>query len=384
MSEGWIDGASMDEVMRALRSDQTSACDPWAWCTAVEVTCALISTHSLGLASAPSKEGPASGTYEQLLRALSGSIVRVTPSVEDQRWALRSTKQWANRRYPMIRTVLEKIKAEEISFPNWMDNAIRCAWMEHSARMGGLFDREFITQISSVMGVCVAELEEICQLSSDMKQLHWYVSSQPENDAFRIMRDAFLVSTLIRGRYHDSLANRSIHQIVHHRLRDSVLPRLESRPGKAFEVSNVEWYLSSIAISGALAERTLECRIACWAENTLKLRQLAQAQMIDLSPKEYDGVALASAVDSAAKADVRVHPKHVERWLEMAVSMGVGVLTDLVLKGWVGFGAGVGAAALSQHAQPAKRICRSIYRGPNRLGDLARSGPGRIERHWSK
>ena len=146
-------------------------------------------------------------------------------------------------------------------------------------------------------------------------------------------------------------------------------------------MSRTKWYLSNIVVAASF-EETRGARAASWVENVTKARKASLAGAIDLQPKDYDDVALNVAIDSARKADIRIYPHWLENALDAAQALGVGVLTSFVLAGWEGFLATGAAYSLSRQVNLGREVARKIAGGASHFTDLAKAGPGRIERRW--
>lgn len=146
----------------------------WAWRSAIEVTCSLINIPHLKMAPSPSVCGGASGPYGQLTHEFSEFITHCRPKPQVEEMAIRKTKIWSGRYPDKVLAAYDKIKADRNNFPIWLEGAITHAWTEHSARLGGLFNFEFIPQNSRILNVDESYLKDIWKLSCNREILEEY------------------------------------------------------------------------------------------------------------------------------------------------------------------------------------------------------------------
>jgi hypothetical protein len=379
MNEGYIDAASMFGIVAALSYKQPHECNRWSWQTAIEASCALIGMNHLKMSPHPSPTSPGSGPFVKLTRAISDIIAQIEPDQQVRQSAREKTKAWARRDYRKIRTAYDELWMNE-DFLTWLDNYINYGWRQHSERLGGLFDHSFTPQIALVLDVQKHDLEDIWRLSLNQKVVETYAKRQPDEDGFRLMRDAFVASTLMRGRYHDYIAKASSWQILHHPIRTSMLPRLKEMPRAEVSLNTIQ-YLSNIILAVAFEEKQ-ENRIASWVENFRKAREAALRGDIDIQPKESDDIALNVAIRDAKYLHIRTHSRLLDKALDVSVALGIGVLTSFVLLPWESFLAGMAAYAATYKKSPGELVGRALDRREGRLRTLAEAGPGRIERTW--
>jgi hypothetical protein len=264
-----------------------------------------------------------------------------------------------------------------------VDWFITHGWVEHSQRLNGLFDAEFTPCISAVLDIDQKELAQISEIGRDIKAVGRYALHQPDEDAFRLLKEAFVVSALIRGRYHESVARRSDWQIIHHPIRQPVLPSAMGKPAVEFPVNTLQ-YLSNIILASAFAEKGHDARLACWTENVRKARSPALAGEIDLQAKGTDQVALDLAVRDAKRIGIRTHPSQIEQAFDAGAALGVGVLTSFYLVGWQSFAVAGGTYLASRSKDIGARVMSGLYSRKSRLRDLAELEPGRVEARWRR
>jgi len=399
MSEGYIDSATMHEVIAALMHKRPEECYAWAWQGAIETTCTLIGTEHLKLPPAPGFEGATSGLYADFLQILSSIVSRSRPTGDIEQKARRQAKAWVRRNATGIRSHYEQLKMDKQNFARWLNPNVSDKWtdrwpgfnIEHSRRLDGLMDRTFLSEISSILNKSEPELQRIWTLSCDTTLLEEYAKHQPDDDDFRLMRDAFVVSALVRGVYHDYVAKDSGWQIMHHPLRQAALPRSLKRSAGEYPVSNTQRYFSSIILAGAFKQRTLDARVKCWGENVSKARGPALTGDIDLGLKGNDDVAKDVAIRAAQRLHITTHSKQAIKILDEALNaawaLGGLVLTSFLLSPWEA--AGVSAAmyaatrVVTAKEESIGNLLVSATR-EHRLRDLVDAGPGRVERTWAQ
>jgi len=384
MTQGYIDSASTYEIIAVLGSKRPAETYPWAWQSAITVTSSLINTSHLQIAPAPSLESGAGGIYGHLMLGLAELISHHRPDSELTQMAVRNTKQWAKDNVDKIRDTYAKLKADNKNFIKWLERSITTAWIEHSERLGGLYNEEFIPELSRILNVSTIELSKVRELSCDLSLLKHYATNWPDDDNFRLMTDAYVVSALLRGRYHDYIAQKSSIQVIHHPFREGVLPHLKKSGTVRFVVSNTERYLSNIVLASAFAERREKQRVSCWVENVLKVRKAVLAGAIDTRQKDFNKVALDLAVDAAKRVDIRIHPRWLDEVLDAIFAIGVGALASFVLNSWTGFVSKIIHYGVSRKVDIGKEATCRVLDTKARLRDLAISEPGRIKQTWKE
>lgn len=383
MTQGFIDSASAFEVVATLTNPRAIDSYRMAWDRALQVTATLISADQIKLAPSPRREGPKSGAYGVLMDGLGSTVSSVVLPAGAGTDALRKTQRWTNRNVPKLRRILAPFIDRPPNTGNeaalWLQYEINYAWAEHSRRFGGLFDRDFLPQLSRVLDVEMKDVTHAWSLSGNESFVESAVRRQPDSDEFRLVRDAFIVSALLRGRYHEYAAESANLQLLSHPIREPVLKRLPRAGVIPIDVPNTERYLASIVLAGAFAERGLEARIRLWIENVLRLRA-ARAQ-INLTAKDRDETARDTAIDAAKRFGVRNHSRKLATILDIGVGIGSSALTSFVLSPWESMAVGSGMTLISANRQLGHVIASATTTTRQSLTRLSSLRPGRIERH---
>lgn len=311
MVEGFIDSASAYEVVLVFARRKPEHSHKMEWDSALQVTAALINTDHIKLAPSPRDEGAASGAYGVFLEGLKPAVSKIVLPAASTTAAVRKTKKWAGGNAKKLRSVLRTFTDASPGGPNeaalWLDAHIQNEWHEHVLRRGSLFDLDFAPQIAKVLDVSEEEVRRSWSLTTQESFVANLTTRRPDSDQFRLIRDAFVVSALLRGRYHDYAAEDSEIQILSHPIREPILRRFSSASRISIEVSNTERYLANIAVAGAFAEKSHEARVALWVENVLKLR--CGRDQVNLGQKDRDETARDTAVEAARRFDIRIHSR---------------------------------------------------------------------------
>jgi hypothetical protein len=383
MVVGMMDNTCIYEVVEALSSNGPAKCHLWAWKSAVEVTCVIVGSQHLRLAPSPTRDGLPSGQFGQLLLGLSEFVQTAEAAPAAAKSAKQATKRWL-RDHPGRVAETYRVTARSAEFRAWLDWFTRNVWEEHASRLGGLFDPDFIPQMVPILELPRGDLEKLWHISNDSPAVARLARRQPDTPTFRSLQDAYVVSALIRGKYHDYVARKSGWQIMHHPLRATLLPAWGNRAGQEYPISGTEAYFANIILGSAYSHPRRN-RLNEWTTNVLAARCAWRAGIIDLRPKLTDDIALAAAVRAARQLDVPCHSRTLDRALEVAASLGVGGLSSFTLTGWESLAAAGGTAViayLAKDKEPSRRAISVITRRGGRLQALAKAGPGRIDRLW--
>jgi len=380
MVEGFVDAASAYEIVLVFARRRPEQSYKMEWDRALEVTATLISADCIRLAPSPRREHAASGPYGLFLDGLKPAVRRIVLPDEATTWAIRRTKNWARANVNKLRSVLSTFTGDSSERNNqavmWLDAHIQSEWYEHARRHGALFDSDFAKQIAKTLDVSQNDLLKLWSLTTDSSFVADLVVRRPDTEEFRLIRDAFVVSSLLRGRYHEYAAEKSETQILSHPVREPILHRFSSSSRISIEVSNTERYLANIAVASAFAERAHKARVALWVENVLNLRR-GRDQM-NLEEKDRDEKAQQTAIDAARQAGVRTHSKLLENCLDAGAAFGSAALTSFALHPWWSMLVGSSMYAISRQNRLGRRIGDAFFSTPSKLNRLSRLGPGRI------
>lgn len=382
VTQAFIDSASLYEIVLVLNRAEPRKSYRLEWDQALEVTAALIRTDHLALPPSPQSEGSASGPYGIMIERLRDAVTPLTLTDNITVSALQSTKQWAHRRIDECRATVAEFTGADGIDPNqdaclWLESHIQNEWVEHATRRGHLFDDKFALSISRILDRPSSELERARRVSSDIPYLRSLSKSIPDTDDFRIIRDCFLVSTILRGGYYDNIARISNRQILSHPLRRPK-KRLTYEPIK-IHLSNFEKYLSNIVLAASFSESNIDNRILLWTENVIALR--AARGRINFQERIADSHAIDDAVHEARRFGLRAHYRLLEKALDVGIFLGCNMLTSYYLSPFYMPIASAVMYGINQYGinQPiGQTIASAMTVTNNSLNKLSQLGPGRI------
>lgn len=375
-AENYIDSASFHMLILALNSGKPAEWSDWTWETIQYVTCALWALPTFTVAPDPSPLKGTGGPYSLILKEL--SVIFGGIKGKDSQ-ALNLTKQWT-RRDPHARLTLCRSIMADSQFSQWLDSYIQFFWTRHIRMHGALFTKEFIPEISLMLDCPETDLERIHELSGHESQVSEWVKKRPDTESFNLVADAFAITTLLRGRYHDHAAHNAGVQIMHHPMREPLLRKVKRTD--LFEISNTQQYVTTIIIAAALKQTGIKRRIQSWVNSVLKVRAALADERIDLRPKNRDDVARESAIDAVRKSAVDIHPKTLLPLVDILMGLSVGALTGFMLAPWVGVPIG-GVAGWKSH-EGSTRLVSSMYRSKHNLRRLTNKNAGRVQRVMTK
>jgi hypothetical protein len=381
--QGYIDASSLYEIVHVFRYPNPEAAYPWAVQSSIEVTALLMEARNIELAPDPGPAGATSGPYEVLTTLLSSFVRKASVPATVRQKALRQTQAWVQRNPAEIQSAYRALGADRTNFDPWLESFVTHDWVEHSARLGGLFDSAFIPELSRVLEVPTTDLLRAHEESRGLAHLPDHAEHRGSNDLSRLICDAFVVSSLLRGRYHENAALLAQLQLHGHPFRRSIQVPAPSGQATTVEVANTARAIATIVLMGAYTERGLDARIRLWAENVRCVREAVAAERIELGSRRGSHAAQEAAVAAAKVAGVRVHPRILERGIDAVIGVGAAVLSSFVLVGWEAVAASVAVSAASTEATLGQHIARRVASGPWRLRTLVNATPGRLDGSWS-
>ena len=217
-------------------------------------------------------------------------------------------------------------------------------------------------------------------------------------EGFELIRDAYSVSSLIRGLYHSSIY--SSDHVIQHPLRQ-LLRFTEGAPLGTFAVDR-EHLLSSIIVNSAgLTERGQRSRLIRWADNVRKARDAhvvsrmplpapvgSQTRQLDVESYGYEERQWARLAELVKEAGIRVYPGWRDTLFDLGVPLtlaqGATSVSYFVLTGWAALfttsaaSAATLAASYAWRQHPEKRLGPTLYAGKGRLLELAHYPPGKL------
>jgi hypothetical protein len=381
---GFIDSAGLWQIVQCFdlgSSDQYQ----WSLRTAFTITSLLMRTDHLTLA--PGLMMPPAGVVideadkfvDQLVsKGLLKTLHEPDPAIVKQ--SILKSKQWIGRspNLDSVRIAVERMLADEENCLPWLDWSAHKAWRWHSTRLLGLFDKTYMDYIARILNIDIKEAMDLHTRSTDPSELDNLIRQQTYD--YWLMAKAYLASAIIRGRYHEEVSRATGLQILHHPLRKIVTMTGTQKPIE-FEMTNTAEFLARLIVIGAARQKSLRQRLDCWIENVMKVKMVLNRRVVGLERRPTDNAAVESAVLVARQAAIEVSSRHLDRFIGIFASLGIGALTAIFLEPWLGVPAGVGAnAALKKTGFPAK-LRQKFHAHGAKLKDLA---AGRLDSKWER
>jgi hypothetical protein len=385
MSVHFIDSASLYQLIELFSKSSVDAeLYPWLEQSAVHATQLLLIQPHISMSPSSSVTGGASGLYEKLTIALSGMVGLARPNGATRESNSQDVLQWALRASGAIAQAHAALEADRLNFRKWEQWAIENAWMEHSTRNSGLFDFVFIPAISKILNTSEEELLELQKESAIPEIIDRYIDGGRETRSFRLTRNAYAVAALLRGRFHEVVAQDTASSILQHPLRHGVLAK--STTADPIEYSNTLYFLASIAITSAFAESDPAARIAQYCQNVEILRKCLA--MIDVNdplsklPGSFSlDLARANAAKFAKDAQIKISSNRLDKFIDAGLTFG-GQAIGLLLTPWQSFTASALGFSIPEELKSGSGISNKIIRTEKRLTLMTHFGTaGRL---WSK
>jgi hypothetical protein len=273
---GFVDSASMYEVIAALSFSEVDECYPWAWQSAMLVSDALIDIDRLQLSPSPAPSGGASGPYALLMEGVRSFVDtgRPTRRVLDQ--ALAETRAWARKNVAVVHSAVEELGGDERNFKPWLYWVAQNAWLENVQRRGSLIDTKLVREVARALRVPEKDVREIAGLVTNPKEVEIYAARLEGQSGFDLLWRVYLASALIRGVFHERVARLEDWQVWRHPLRRYV--SVLSGEQEAHRIPLFDAFLAKIVLAGAMRHRhggrdaVMERRIGSWIDNVQRCR----------------------------------------------------------------------------------------------------------------
>lgn len=380
MAEGFIDWASLTEVANSYQGDMRSVYR-WSNVCSLEVTCGLVHGQQLKVLPSPaSRRMVTKGPHDVLRAAITEYVDSSQPlsAAEDGRAV--EVNEWAVANAATLRELAElcvrdpdAVYGPACGFHEWLSTALGSNAEATGLRVGGLFDMTFARPLAAILQVSERELKQAWQTSRNTATL------KQHGELFDLVKSAYVLSIMFRGRYHDLAARELDLQVLHHPVRTPALPELPDTPVPAavYTVTNSERFMAQLLWASGFTERQHEARIRLWAENVRLVRMAIQAESVDLPQRSSEDRALETAVDAARRVGVRTHAKVLNECVEMVLAIGTGALSSFVINGWPDMYVTIGTYFIGRHENIGGRVTRLTFENRRRLTRLAEM-PGRI------
>lgn len=391
MRLGFIDSASIMNAVGALSSHKSyRGWSEWTEQSIIDVTTLLIIHHLLRISPGPSPSllGSSHSTlyacYDQAYSLLYDVVVDTSQKDAFQKYDVLSARkyfnEWISNNVEDVTCIITKTK-QESSYPEWIQWAIKEAWLDHSYRMKGLFNAEMIDSLSLVFEVPSKDMNSLWKKTADLQQVKSWSQGQNLDSDFALARDAYVASAILRGRFHEFISSQEGWHLTHHPIRRHIL--VPPSKGTEYPTPTPMKDLVKIIVTSAMEEQKPENRVSLWIENLLKMRESylrGELKQIFYQDQELDKEdSLKIATDTAKELKIRVYPRSLEEQLEAGIGVGVTLGSSLVIFPW-SFLIGVSSWYLGKQISVGKWAAEALKLTKGHLRELATSPPGRITR----
>jgi hypothetical protein len=386
--DGFVDSASLYEVVNYLRLGRSA--NRWAVQVSHDLGALFIGAPRIHIMPGFERDGFPSDAYGKMVASLTDTVRIFDIPAEVKVRALGRMRRWARRNPDKVRDMLGKLydgtyadgREDYGPFVEWLANFFRYNTVEHSSRLGGVFNKTLIPELSLTLQVPKDDLVKAWHMSCDSEFLsRSRFLDRASGEPLRIMWDACATAAMLRGRFHDGIAELSGVQVVHHPVRSPVLKKLTAGSEVVYQATDTQQFLSAILLNAALREKGTDARVAAWSGSVGVTRSLAAQGLLDLSQQPTLDSAERAAVEAARKIGVPAYGSVVSQALELVAVVGVGAATSFTLTPWEGFAfaAAAGAAVRVPQVQRVLEDSRRASRRKNRR--LAAAPPGRLARN---
>jgi hypothetical protein len=348
MTTGFIDAASISQIVQCLDRGYENQY-PWSLKTAIDLTVLLIKTDHQHIAPTMSQRGGPVLDYQDRLidRLFSRQIIKSLSSLDNDtvKQTEKEVQTWAEdqQNLKILRAALKKLFNDQENFQQWIDWVVsRTAWYAHAVRHAGLFETNLIPHIKHVLRISQKAVEELYKESCDVEHLR--TLARKRNKEFDLMCKAYMLSALLRGKFHEKVAQSNSLQIMHHPFRELICQE-GTQEGITFQVSKPSQMLASFILNGATHQKKLNDRIDCWVENIHRVRSLLATKRVHLDETPTDHAAFDVARDVAKKATIEMGDKRIHTFLDICSGLAIGTLTSIYLDPFAGIPAGALASA---------------------------------------
>jgi len=261
-------------------------------------------------------------------------------------------------------------------FDHWGQRMSDFFWEVHVKHHDGLFDPGHITLMQPLIGISEADLRDLHARSRDQATVKQWLAA-PDSEPAVVGRSGYLISTLIRGKFHEFLAKHARAHLVQHPMRQYVSGRT-SHVGEIVTLVSEELFVKMI-IGRALAERSSDVRVSQWCESI----DAARRALPDISFRRHNSYASAESAAAQACKSIGLFPgpSYQPNLLDWTLGLGVPIWLNLTLGFWPATLAGLAWGGYK--VARGRGIGQDVAALLRREGDFTRLGrtvPGRIDR----
>lgn len=375
-TSGFIDATSIRGTLAVLIQGRGAEFGLWDRQSILEVSYLLLHGN-FKIVPGTRDSATAVGLYSHVVEAFPWLEVRGYQRLN----AERQSQRWLKRYQPLIRREWQKLRASN-SFNEWSTTHKRLFWPDDIKMYGALYSRDAIPAIAALTGLSETDLNKVRDLSTNMRRATRWAVSTHYSEEVEVAERAWLLSALMRGKFHEYVARDLRVQLLPHQFREGISGRV-GRP-TTFPALEAELLFIKMIIGSALLESTAPRRVRAWVDGIARARAALAAKKIALPDLATQADAERAAARAAKDIGLYASGELIRRALDVAVSIGLGTLLSVEVSPWFS-----PLAPISQQIFRHFRgktigddIERAILHTSWRFKKLARSFPGRIDRVW--
>jgi hypothetical protein len=379
MTIGFIDTASINSATGALSVGDPNNWGAWDKQCLFDVTYLFLHNNMRAVPTLDNRRSP-TGYTEHVISKFP-QLKYFDP--QKQGSALNQTKKWVIRN--KARLVLAWKQANEDSdFTAWADVHRQQMFIDHVRRHGSLVESAFIPILANILGVTEKELKDADNLSRNLSVVERWAKSSHITDEFKLVYEAWLLSGIIRGKYHMHLAAKEGIHLLQHPYRKYIKTRLKAAQPEL--VTNTEAYFINFIISSALLERKPDNRVKAWLDNINTARAAIESPSLNLREGDTESEAEDLAFGAAKRINLPCHSARLRKLVTLTVSSGLSAIIGFKISPWVsplGFAVKPAIEEAYKKIRKGREIpedIRNLIFTKGRFQKLQSRIPGRIER----
>jgi len=397
MNTGSIDSASLMDAVGGLASYKNqNEWNKWTAQSIRAVTGHFIFHDLLDIAPTPSKTdtipAPTGILYFSYYRAI--SILRLSiGEVDPQKMTYDKNilsanalfENWLNgcRETDEIHKIVATT-IEEPDYNQWSIWARKEAWVDHTNRFKCLFNKNMIDDLSIALGHSKTEMKTVWEKAKDIGQVKKWSKDEDLDRSFELAEEAFIASSILRGRFHQLVAIENGLPYQYHPIRKHIVIKPEKGFRYKFPISMK--YLIEILVNSSWKERHPIDRVSLWAENVSKVSKARREGRLQSLLNQQDELdeddALKMALNTAKELKLRIYSQKMVDNINVSLMVGSMLAGGITNNPWVGIGLGVLSIAdyyIGKEKSMGKRIAEELILREKPLGDLAKAQPGCLD-----
>jgi hypothetical protein len=383
MATGFVDSASISQVVQCLGAS-VSQPYPWSIRTAIDLTSLFLGTDNQHIAPGLSRQGGCALDAQDYLidRLLENHLIHSLNARDLSSSVLKNAELNLNKwvanpqNIKTLGNALNEVITDQHNYGPWIDEVVSGdAWTSHAVRHGGLFEKSLTSTIAQVLDISQEAAEELHKQSRNLELLQ-HLSKHRGSD-FEWMCKAYMLSALIRGKYHDEVARKTKLQLVQHPFRETIFT--PTKGSVKFKVTRPSHMLSLFILGGAMQQRDLKDKLDCWVDNISRVRSKIATKRARLDDTETDHAAYDVAKAIARDANITMADKRVYLLLDILSGLAIGTLTSICLNPYIGVPLGAMATTALNNTEVYNKATNWFHLHGDKIKKLS---AGRIIREW--